>query len=103
MTGNGWISGSIFVLINCLFLYKYGSRVTPFAGVASIVYAAAWWVLLRLRHRLPSGNVLPAVSMIWVAVFTLAVHFVVPIASLNVDRWSVIASFLDNLYAGEYP
>ncbi len=95
----------IYLLINSLFLYKYGSRVTSYAEWACLVYVVVNLALLHyrrhfhlLRARWPA-----LLAMAWIAGFTILVHFAVPLEQLNVDRWSVITSFLDTLFAGEYP
>ncbi len=91
------------LVINLLFLYKYGARITPFAAPALIAYVLAWGAILRWGPRLPLKPWMLAVAIGWLGIVTLATHVYVPLAELNVDRWSVISSFLEALYAGDYP
>ena len=95
-------------LINFLFVWKYGARAVPSAGLVAFLVVALQLILFskpvgeRLLSRLRPGYVASGLTLI-VVLYTGAVHLTVPLSSLNVDRWSVIHSFLDVLSAGGYP
>ncbi len=93
----------ILLFINLLFLYKYGGRVTSLAAPAVVVYALFWWAILKWAAKFTVQAWMLGVAIGWVALITVITHLYVPLADLNVDRWSVISSFLEALYAGDYP
>ena len=96
---------AIFLFINSLFIYKYGGRAFAYPEWLCVGHLLIVLGLLRYSTRLPSVPtnwvVIGAVS--WILLVTVAVHFVIPLSALNVDRWSVIASFWQTLTEGEYP
>ena len=101
------LPGILYLLINVLFVDKYGARVTE------------WHYLIDLGYLLLGGGVLAAlVSMrlsdrfykiglgIGVAIYFLvmgAVQYAIDPMTLQVDRWSAIHHFLDYLLQGVYP
>lgn len=91
------------LLVNFLFAYKYGSRV---AGAA--VYIAGGLFLGQLTLLwFPLGKVyarwLAGAAMVSIVAIAVVAGLFIPLEGLNVDRWSVITSFLDALGSGRYP
>ena len=99
---------SLFILlfVNFVFVYKYGSRLTPYApliGLAAVLVQFALWkkreLLARFSTKLDWADA--AVLLIFIAGCTIAFNKI-PVETLNVDRWSVITSFWDNYFDGKY-
>ena len=97
---------SIFVFVNFIFSIKYLSRATDQYLLISIVvscfYILVWKyhpLLKKYSARLPLANKILFFSF---AVFSYIVFKMVPVESLNVDRWSVITSFWDSYFKGDY-
>ncbi len=93
----------VLLFINVLFLYKYGLRVTSWMPLTCLVYGlVAWGIMDRLQdRRIPKW--LACASGVWILGVAAVAHLIVPLEGLDVDRWSVISSFLDSLYSGDYP
>lgn len=96
----------IFFFINFVFAEKYLSRI----GDLSIFWAmsATLNFVLLWKYRLQTVNVLSRVPncMIYILIAYIAAFVFlfskIPYQTLNVDRWSVISSFWDNYFLGEY-
>ena len=102
------IVGKLLIVINFLFLWKYGARLVSYAWLPAYLCAtASGAVFLEPVYR----HVLRKTPPKWLAgmliglflIATVVVHYQVPLTSLNVDRWSVIDSFLTALKADAYP
>lgn len=101
------ISVVILLFINFIFLYKYSSRYTDFAIYISILvlvfqflvfkYSTKINISFKLKNIIGYGIFSFIVSLVFIS------YFAIPVESLNVDRWSVISSFLTELYNGNYP
>lgn len=97
---------AIVLFVNLLFLIKYLSRVTPYylpAALSLTAICAIFWnyrlVLNQWFERCRFVNL----GLIAIFVSLASVAFAkVPYESLNVDRWSVITSFWDNYFNGQY-
>ena len=100
------ISLSLFLFINLIFAIKYLSRITDFAIPISIVITSICFLIWKYQAKLQVFvKQLKFINVVGFSVLFIASYFVfqkVPVASLNVDRWSVITSFWDNFFAGEY-
>ena len=96
---------AIFLFINCLFLYKYGGRAVAYPEWLCLGYILMVGGLFRYGRRLPDvpTNWLVIGAVSWIGLVTVFVHYAIPLSDLNVDRWSVIASFWKTLAAGDYP
>lgn len=103
------INISIFILlfINFIFFYKYTSRYTDFSIYIGILLFVFQFLVFQFSHRIKISK-----KQITIAIFSLISliigyvalsYYAIPVTSLNVDRWSVITSFLTELYHGNYP
>lgn len=102
-----YISLFVLLFVNFIFTYKYLSRISGEALYITIFLLLAQFLVFRFRHhlRFPRGyqfNLMIFVILIIVSAAAL-VHRTIPVESLNVDRWSVISSFLTELLNGRYP
>lgn len=95
-------SMAVFLLVNILFVIKYASRISvPVAvgGVAAylLIVAACFYVSGRIRRPVILVGILAySAGMLFVA-------SMVPMETLNVDRWEVITAFWNAVENGEYP
>ncbi len=100
------ISLFLFLFINLIFAIKYLSRITDFAVPISVLITSFYFFIFKYQDKLQIfGKQLKFVNIIGFIVLFIASYVVfqkVPIETLNVDRWSVITSFWDNYFAGEY-
>ena len=101
------ISIIILLFINFIFCYKYSSRYTEFGFLFSITL-----LLIQLSYFYFGKRILLSKPLIIFAGYSalalllglvLFIHFKIPPESLNVDRWSVISSFLSEMFNGNYP
>lgn len=101
------ISIIILIGINFIFSYKYSLRYTEFALYLSLFLSIFQVFIFQFRKKISLTNNLK--NIICYVLFSFLVglvfvsHIAVPIEFLNVDRWSVISSFLTELYNGNYP
>ena len=108
LSRKGYVAIGILCLINSLFLYKYGLRTLPAVGVLVGLVLVGQLLLFtpklyaRLLRRINPKYIATALTCAWL-LFTALVHWKVSLEGLNVDRWSVIDSFLRALDAGAYP
>jgi len=103
---NRYISFFIFVLINSVFLYKYMVRISDYALLVSFMYALFLLLLFCFADKLPDNNNYKGfffVGLILIVIIQFIFLFKIPVESLNTDRWSVITSFLDELFKGNFP
>jgi hypothetical protein len=96
----------IFSLVNVLFSVKYFSRMTDFYPVLAAAVLFIHFLLFYKGAILKrfAGN-FTALNVVLLLVFFIFCFFVfrrVPVETLNVDRWSIITSFWDNYFNGEY-
>jgi len=100
-------SFGIVVFINCLFIYKYSSRVTDHAWLLTAVIAIISYVLFAKWEIIASGSTLKKLANILVLSVPLVVAIVAFIIidpqTLKIERWSVIHNFLDTWFSGKYP
>ena len=95
-------------LISILFLYKYGSRAHPLVGLAtSFVYLGFIYVLRNLDSVNVKWKSIENPLFYFIGVLAIVIGigawFYIPIEGLNIDRWSVIDSFLTAFYDGIHP
>lgn len=101
------VSATLFLLINVLFIDKYSLRFTEWHWLFDIIYLVAGAGLIGLTVWLQKQEG-PFRILLWVgiAVYTIVaicVQYSIDPMSLQVDRWSAIHHFLDNLFQGIYP
>lgn len=100
------LSVCFFLFINFIFFVKYLSRVTSNYLLISACLITLFYVFLKFRKKIS----IPVASQkrfinLMLFLFVIGSGFVfykIPVESLNVDRWSVITSFWDNFFKGEY-
>ncbi len=98
---------SILLLLNFIFAFKYISRINDHALLISICYISFLIFIFvlskKVDFRFLKNNVF---FYSFVALYTIA-HIVlfhyIKIETLNVDRWSVISSFWEQAFNGQYP
>ena len=97
----------ILIFINFLFCYKYSSRYTDFGLYISITLLIIQFFIFKFSRRIILSNKLKNIICYGLISFIIGLviisHFAIPLKSLNVDRWSVISSFLTEFYNGYYP
>ena len=100
------ISLFIFLFVNFIFSVKYLSRATNYYLIVSILILAFYIYLWKYRHLFNKYfNSLNRINFLVLLVFFLISIYIfnkVSVDSLNVDRWSVITSFWDSFFKGEY-
>lgn len=102
-----FISITLFILINVLFVDKYTARVTEWHAIISIAYALftlgvvfALPQLLKRIHHPKRWLWLLACGLILTGV---GIQYAIDPMHLQVDRWSAIHYFLDGMLEGTYP
>ena len=101
------VSISCLLIINFLFSFKYLTRITDFAWVLALGLTIFYVVLLahKLKFNI-SAQAYKLFSITLIILFVIAASITfskVNVENLNVDRWSVISSFWEAIFAGEYP
>lgn len=100
------ISLWLFLFINLIFSIKYLSRVTNFAVPISMLITSFYFLIVKYQDKLKNfGKQQKHINIVGFIVLFITSNFIfqkVPVETLNVDRWSVITSFWDNYFAGEY-
>lgn len=98
-----FITISLLLLINFIFAYKYIERVTHFSLAISIVISVMQYASLSIKV---SAQTLKLISKAFIGLCVVLVFFSwykISLHSLNVDRFSVISSFWNELLKGNYP
>lgn len=101
------ISIIILLFINFIFFYKYSSRYTEFGIHLSTILLIFQFLVFKFSNKIILSNKLK--NIICYSLFSFIIglviisYFTIPLESLNVDRWSVISSFLTEFYNGNYP
>lgn len=101
------ISLFILIFINFLFTYKYSLRITDWAWQLSLGLAVLQLVVFFYQKRINLSDpnlkrMLWAIGAGWLLLVVLS-HFLFSLKGLNVDRWSVISSFIEECLKGNYP
>lgn len=103
----GNIAVVILVFINFLFLFKYSSRYTDFGIYISGLILLAQFAVYRFRKHITSSvkskEIICFGLLIGIVALVFISHFAIPVETLNVDRATVISSFLTELFNGDYP
>lgn len=98
------IAISLFIFINALFVLKYSERVTSYNALLTLAFTGVfigffYWkdtILSRIKYAYGFIG-----SAIFIILFGIAFTYI-NVETLMVDRWSVISSFWDNYFQGEY-
>lgn len=101
------ISFVLFSLINILFAVKYFSRYTSYyvwmVAILCIFHTLLFYKGKELLQFIRRKDTF--IGILWLVCFCIGCIFVwdkIPVESLNVDRWSVITSFWDQYFNGQY-
>ncbi len=101
------VSIIILLLINFIFFYKYSSRYTGFAIHISTILLTFQFLVFKFSNKVIISNKLKKIICYGLLGFIMSLviisYFTIPLESLNVDRWSVISSFLTEFHNGNYP
>lgn len=103
------ISRLLFLFVNGLFILKYVPRLQVSSIAVLLIYCllvgGVWYVLSKdiaaKYNRLLKGSYIVLVLLVVAAILLLQVY--IDPFSVQVDRWSAIHFFLQNLFNGEYP
>ncbi|WP_090753907.1 hypothetical protein [Nonlabens sp. Hel1_33_55] len=98
---------AIIILINCLFSFKYLERYTDHYLGLTILYLFVQVFLIVLykrieKRKLIQVSLLSGLILIPILIAIYSFIYIDPM-ELNVDRWSVIDSFWNQLLSGRYP
>lgn len=100
------ISFALFSLINILFSIKYFSRYTSYYFLlAATVLALHIFLFYKgdmLKFLVKKNTLINILVLILFCSGCIYIFHKLPVESVNVDRWSVITSFWDNYFGGEY-
>ena len=101
------LSFSIIVLINFIFAYKYFSRGNEHALLLSVFYIIFLVTIFILSKKInfqwvESNKAFYSVLFLYSLFHVVLFHFI-HVENLNVDRWSVISSFWEQAFKGQYP
>lgn len=102
-----FLAFSVIVLINLIFAFKYLSRSTDHFFILSIFYISIlillFVVIRRIDLKLFNSNIFfYSLVFLYSLVHIILFHFI-KAETLNVDRWSVISSFWEQAFNGQYP
>jgi hypothetical protein len=98
----------LYLFVNLIFVYKYGSR-QDFINVNYLLlfYAIIVVFFIALSHKTAftekSSKYLFALITFFVFLITIVANMFVDGYSLNVDRWSAMSSTINGWLSGEYP
>ena len=101
------LSFSILVLINFIFAYKYFSRGNEHALLLSVFYIIFLVAIFILSKKVnfkwvESDMFFYSILFLYFLGHVVLFHFI-HVENLNVDRWSVISSFWEQAFKGQYP
>jgi hypothetical protein len=95
-----------YLIVNAVFVLKYGSRIVTHGYLLVAVYLVAvptvFWLLTKLPSRIFTNRTYIAIAIAF-SVFMGIVFFLIPQESLRVDRYETIRLFWDNTFAGINP
>ncbi len=102
-----YTSLAILLIVNLMFSFKYLSRLTDYGLYVSIFLVFLQLTVFKLTSKISiSDHSKKNISFFFLFALVCLIsvsHFMIPLESLNVDRWSVISSFLTELFNGNYP
>ncbi len=98
---------AILLFINFIFCFKYSSRYSEFGFHIATILLVIQFLVFKYGNKISLSNKLKKIICFCFLFFLVSLviisHFAISLESLNVDRWSVISSFLTELYNGNYP
>jgi len=101
------VSVLMLIAINFAFTYKYALRYTDLALIIAVSVASFQWALFkskRLAMVISSWQpALYVLVVLGIVSLTAIASFYIELGSLQVDRHSVISSFVDAFLSGQYP
>ena len=101
------ISLYILLAINMIFAYKYLHRISNFSFLISATLIFFQYLIFQFKNKLPINpkwiSIFFLTTLISTSAFVLFVWIKIPVESLNIDRYSIINSFLDEALKGNYP
>ncbi len=96
------LSLSILWLVNVLFIFKYGLRISVFFSSSIVLfYTIIIWLIFRHQSFLSKINLLYVLAAVSVIAFIPTLF--IPVESLNVDRYKIISLFVSSVENGLYP
>lgn len=102
-----WLALSAILLTNFVFAWKYLDRLSPLLALPIAFLYSLFLLALALfwnKLKLPLSNTWLAIATaIVLMLFSYIVFQKIDPLSIKVDRWSVISSFWDASYNGQYP
>ena len=98
---------AMFIIVNFLFSVKYLSRISDYYILLSVVISALYLFAIPLIQRIVAryNSRLHWVNILLLIMFlglSSLVFEMVDVNSINVDRWSVISTFWDEVFKGNY-
>ncbi|MDR0927558.1 MAG: hypothetical protein LBO69_07320 [Ignavibacteria bacterium] len=100
------ISFALFVIINFAFSIKYISRYTDYFLTFAIIIALFQAIIFLNKSKLIKIskylNIIDIALLLMFIGFSAFIFKLIPVETLNVDRWSIITSFWQNFFNGEY-
>lgn len=100
---------SLFLLFSITFLFsykyiaRYSSQAFLFSNLILLFFLSLWFVSRKIRFSNSRFRVIFYTIFILYLIGMIILIRVIPVQSLNVDRWSIINSFWDAVYNGKYP
>lgn len=98
---------AVYCFINLLFIVKYLPRIGPLVtllfGLAFVVFCC---VAAPGIQKIPKRFLNRRTAFVLIGLFvalSLVSFRLISVQTISVDRWSVITSFLDDLFCGKYP
>lgn len=98
------VAAFIFILLNCLYVLKYAQRITEHHYWVAVAIGLLYGLLYLTVDKWKRFINKP-ITLVAMFVFVIGFSYIFTIKgveTLNVDRWSVISSFWDNFFKGEY-
>lgn len=103
----GKVAVLILVFINFVFFYKYSSRYTEFGLAISTLIVILQLAIYRFHKSIhipyKFKQIICFGLLFGIGALVVYSHVALPVETLNVDRATVISSFLTELFKGEYP
>ena len=99
-------SMSLFLIVNFIFSIKYFARYTSYyLPIVLALMCFHIFLFSRRGGRITQDRYILIVNVLLLSFFCIACVFLwsrISVESLNVDRWSVITSFWDYFFSGQY-
>ena len=96
-----------YLCINLIFVLKYSQRVTSHYFLVCVAFALASVIFLYflkpIVNTLKRTSVWLFVSLVGLLLMAVVLQYLIDPYQLQVDRWSAIHFFLDELLQGNYP